>query len=105
MPDAVTMQLDAVQELAAQLIDLGAELAVDGGTTRAEGARLGGALSGAAAEELAATGLGWAGLVEALTDRAQLLATTLEQAVASYRSLDGLLTERLGAGLNAPTAR
>ena len=41
----------------------------------------------------------------ALADRAQTVATALDQAVLSYRALDGLLTERVGAGLNAATAR
>ncbi|SDO90938.1 hypothetical protein SAMN05660199_02830 [Klenkia soli] len=105
MPDTVTMQLDAVEALAARLTDLGAQLAADGGSTRAEGARLGQALTGPAAEELTTTGLGWADLVEALATRAQSVATTLTGAVASYRSLDGLLTERMGAGPHAAVAR
>lgn len=105
MPDIVTMQLDAVQALAAQLTDLGAELAVEGGTTRAEGARLGQVLTGAAAEELTAAGTGWAGLVDALGGRAQAVATGLEQAVGSYRALDGLLTQRMGAAPHAAIAR
>ncbi|SCX39448.1 hypothetical protein SAMN03159343_0673 [Klenkia marina] len=105
MPDTVTMQLDAVQALAAQLTDLGAEVAVDGGTTRAEGTRLGQALTGPAADELAAAGAAWAGSVEVLANRAQVVATGLEQAIASYRALDGLLTQRMGAAPHAAVAR
>lgn len=105
MPDIVTMQLDAVAAMAGQLTGLGAELAVDTDTTRSDGARLGRALTGPAAEELAATGAGWEQLVGALADRALVVAGALDQAVASYRALDGLLTERVGAGLNAATAR
>ncbi len=105
MPDTVTMQLDAVAALAGQLTDLGAELATDGEATRAEGARLGQALTGPAAEELAIAGAGWGQLVTALADRAQTVAGALDQAVASYRALDGLLTERVGAGRTAATAR
>ena len=105
VPDIVTMQLDAVQSLAAQLTDLGAELAVEGGSTRAEGVRLGQSLTGPAAEELAVAGTGWAELVDALGDRARAVATGLEQAVASYRALDGLLTQRMGAAPHAAIAR
>ncbi|SSC24369.1 Hypothetical protein KLENKIAIHU_2981, partial [Klenkia terrae] len=105
VPDTVTMQLDAVAALAGQLTDLGAELATDGETTRADGARLGQALTGPVAEELAGTGAGWGQLVDALADRARTVATGLDQAVQSYRALDSLLTERVGAGLNAATAR
>ncbi|MEI4272579.1 hypothetical protein TEK04_12680 [Klenkia sp. LSe6-5] len=105
MPDVVTMQLDAVQALATDLAELAAELAVGSGTTRAEGSRLGLALSGPAADELAATGAGWAGLVEALAGRAGVVATGLQQAVASYRVLDGLLLQRMGPGPGAVTAR
>ena len=105
MPDTVTMQLDAVAALAGQLTDLGLELATDGETTRADGARLGQALTGPAAEELTGTGAGWGELVAALADRAHVVAGTLDQAVQSYRALDGLLTERVGAGLHAATAR
>jgi len=105
VPDTVTMQLDAVQALAAQLTELGAELAVDGGTARAEGTRLGQALSGPAADELATAGAGWAGLVESLVGRTQAVTGGLEQAVASYRALDGLLTQRMGAAPHAAIAR
>ncbi len=105
MPDTVTMQLDAVAALAGQLTELGAELVTDGETIRADGTRLGQALSGPAAEELAVAGVGWGQLVAALADRAQSVAAALDQAVQSYRALDGLLTERVGAGLHAATAR
>lgn len=105
MPDIVTMQLDAVQALAAQLADLGAELAVDGGTAQVEGAQLGRVLTGPAADELAVAGTGWSALVDALGSRAQAVATGLEQAVASYRALDGLLTQRMGAAPHAAIAR
>ncbi|SDF58781.1 hypothetical protein [Klenkia brasiliensis] len=105
MPDTVTLQLDAVGELVAQLTGLGAELSADGQVLRADGARLGGALGGPAAAELTAVGLLAAGAVGALADRATAVAQTLAQALASYRALDGLLSERVGAGRYAPTAR
>ncbi len=105
MPDLVTVQLDDADALAAQLAALGVELADDGRAARGDGARLGQALTGPAADELAATGLGWAGLVEALAGRTQSLATVLTQTVASYRAVDALVSERVGAGQHAAIAR
>ena len=105
MPTIVTVQLDPADALAASLGELGAELATEGGDTRVYGARLAAALGGPAGDELASTGQGWAGLVDALAARAQAVATALTQAVASYRFLDELVSERLGAGGHSPTAR
>ncbi|WP_082556772.1 hypothetical protein [Modestobacter sp. Leaf380] len=105
MPDLVTVQLDDADALAGQLGGLGAELAAEGSATRGEGARLGQALSGPAGEHLAATGLGWGGLVESLAARTQDLATVLTGAVASYRAVDALVSERVGAGPHAAIAR
>ncbi|GHE12146.1 hypothetical protein [Klenkia taihuensis] len=105
MPDTVTLQLDAVGELVGQLAGLGAELSADGALLAGDGARLGRALDGPAAVELDAVGRVAAAAVGVLADRAVVVAQTLEQALASYRALEGLLTERLGAGRYAPTAR
>ncbi len=105
MPDTVTLQLDAVGELVTQLAGLGAELTADGRELEDDGRRLGGALDGPAAAELTAVGLLAAGAVGALADRATAVAQTLASTLASYRVLEGLLTERLGAGRYAPTAR
>ncbi len=95
MPDVVTVPLDTLAVLAARLGLLAAELAEEAGLTRATGSDLGRSLSGPAARELTAAGLGWASLVTVLSDRTRVLATTLSQAVASYRQLDGLLSESL----------
>lgn len=105
MPDTVTLQLDAVGELVGQLAGLGAELSADGVLLADDGARLGRALDGPAAVELTATGCLAAGAVGVLADRATGVAQTLALALESYRALEGLLTERLGAGRYAPTAR
>ncbi|MCO7220561.1 hypothetical protein [Klenkia sp. PcliD-1-E] len=105
MPDTVTLQLDAVGELVTQLTGLGAELSADGQDLARDGTRLGGALGGPAAVELTAAGQLAAGAVGAVADRATAVAQTLASALASYRALEGLLTERLGTGRYAPTAR
>jgi len=105
VPDTVTLQLDAVGELVGQLTGLGAELSADAAQLAEDGARLGRALDGPAAAELTGTGRVAAGAVGVLADRAGSVARTLALALESYRALEGLLTERLGAGRYAPTAR
>lgn len=91
MPDLVTVQLDAVDALAARLTGLGGELAGDAALTRVTAPGAADALAGPPGAELAATGPAWSALLDVLADSTSAIASTLVASVAAYRALDATL--------------
>jgi hypothetical protein len=97
----VSVQLDALAGLSADLRVLGAELTEDQQLSSATGWSLERALAGAAGEEARQVGAAWAGVVAALAVRTQVVAATLDAALAAYRAADAGLAgqvEAAGAG-------
>jgi hypothetical protein len=99
MSALISIQLDAVESLAAELASLAATLGDEVHLCTSTAASLGTALGGTTGEWAASAGHGWAGLLGVLADRTGAIATTLSSAVVAYRSADGLLSQRMGAGL------
>lgn len=105
MPDLVSVQLAAVEALAGRLTVLGADLAEESELTASCGRSLADALGdpvGTGAGSAARTAAAALGV---LAERTAAVAGTLLGAVASYRELDALVGERVGAGAWAPVAR
>jgi hypothetical protein len=101
--DTITVQLDAVEQLAGELAGLAAELAEESVLCRSAAAGLSGALGAtAAAEDAGAVGAAWVHLFGTLSESTAALAGTLGAAVAAYRGHDAGLAAHLGAGTGGP---
>jgi hypothetical protein len=98
----ISVQLEVLGGLLAELRALGVELREEEQLTAASGRSLSRALTGPVGEEAAAVGAEWAGAVGALAARTLAVAATLEAAIAGYRAADLGLAGQLGAGAPGP---
>ena len=98
MSHLISVQLDALGALLAELSALGVELAQEGETCTATGRGMATALEGPVGAEAAVTGAGWTELVTALAARTLAVAASLESAVAAYRAADAGLAGQLAPG-------
>jgi hypothetical protein len=104
--DTITVQLDAVEQLAGELAGLAAELAEECLLCRPAATGLAGALGAtAAADDAGAVGTGWVHLLDTLSAGTAALAGTLGAAVTAYRGHDAGVAARLGAGGPGRAAR
>jgi uncharacterized protein YukE len=87
----ITVRLDEVGALAAQLSALAGELQDSARTCRSAAARLRGALGGDEGWRADAVATAWARLVEVLGERAGAVAATLASATVSYADADAAL--------------
>ncbi|NIH66135.1 hypothetical protein [Modestobacter marinus] len=98
MSHLISVQLDALGRLSAELTVLGAELGEEGRLTASTGRSLGTALAGPVGDDAAGVGAGWAEVIEALAARTLAVAATLDAALAAYRRMDAGLAGQLGPG-------
>jgi hypothetical protein len=91
----ISVQLDVLGGLLAELRALGAELTGDQQLTAASGEALARALAGPVGEEAALVGGAWAGALGALAARTLAVAATLDAALAAYRTADLQLAGQL----------
>ena len=96
MSHLISVQLDALGALLAELTVLGAELGEEGELAAAAGRSLGAALPGPVGEAAAGAGADWADALTTLAARALAVAATLDAALAAYRAAD----EGLAAGID-----
>jgi hypothetical protein len=94
----ISVQLDVLAGLLAELRALGVELAEEGQLTSATGRSLERALAGPVGEEAAHSGAEWAGVVAALAIRTLAVAATLDAALVAYRAADLGLAGQMDAG-------
>jgi hypothetical protein len=94
----ISVQLDVLAGLLADLRALGSELAEEERSTAASGRSLERALSGPVGEEAARVGSQWAGALAAVAARTLAVAATLDGALAAYRAADLGLAGQLDAG-------
>jgi hypothetical protein len=94
----ISVQLDVLGGLLAELRALGVELAEEEQLTSASGRSLEGALIGPVGEEAGLAGAEWTGALAALATRTLAVAATLEAALAAYRAADLGLAEQLDGG-------
>jgi hypothetical protein len=91
MEPGITVHLDEVGMLAAELSGLAAELDDGARTCRSAGARLRSALGGYEGWRAGALTTAWAELAEAVAGRAGAVAASLVAATVSYREVDAAL--------------
>jgi hypothetical protein len=91
----ISVQLDALTALLAELSALGVELEREGELCASTGRSLGAALGGPVGADAEVAGAGWTGLVTTLAARTLAVAASLEAAVASYRTADATLAGQL----------
>ncbi len=91
MEPGITVHLDEVGGLAAQLSSLAAELGDDARICRSIAGRLREALGGDAGWRAGAIALAWGALADVVAARAGAVAATLASATVSYRETDATL--------------
>ena len=88
MSAPISVQLDAVEALGAELTHLAGDLSEVAGSCAATPNRFQAALPGDTGWQAGVTGAAWAALVALLADRTRAVAATLVAAVADYRATD-----------------
>jgi hypothetical protein len=94
----ISVQLDALTALLAELSALGVQLEREGELCAATGRSLGAALAGPVGADAEVAGAGWTDLVTTLAARTLAVAASLEAAVGSYRTADAALAGQLDPG-------
>ena len=97
MCSTISVQLDAVDALAAELAALAAELGEEELLCRSTGRSLTAALDGHEGWSAGATATAWGGLAAVVAARAAAVAATLTGATSAYRAADEALSEGIGA--------
>ena len=97
MCSTISVQLDAVEALAAELAALAAELDDDGDLCRSLAGALSAALDGHEGWTAGATATAWGSLAAVVAARTAAVAATLTRATAAYRAQDAALSEGIGA--------
>ena len=95
MSHLISVQLDVLGGLLAELRELGVELTEEGQLTAATGRSLERALSGPVGEEAAVAGTQWAGALATLATRVLAVAAMLDAALVTYRAADLGLAEQI----------
>jgi hypothetical protein len=91
----ITVHLDEVGGLAAQLSALAAELDEDARTCRSAAGRVREALGGEEGWRAGALAIAWASLAETVAGRAGAVAASLVSATVAYRANEASLAERM----------
>ncbi|HEV7871892.1 MAG TPA: hypothetical protein VGO95_11610 [Modestobacter sp.] len=97
MSALISVQLDVLAGLLAELRALGAELAEEQRLTSATSWSVRGALAGPVGEEAALAGSEWAQALTALAARTLEVTATLDAALGSYRATDLGLAGEMGS--------
>jgi hypothetical protein len=104
MSAIISVQLDHVEALAAELAALSVTLSEEGPLCTSSAHSLSTSLGGREGEWIGGAGHGWAGLLGILAERTDAVATTLSRAAVSYREADTALAQRVGPGPVGATA-
>src|SRR4051812_29698125 len=99
MSTVISIQLDRVEALAAELVSLAGELAGETASCASAAASLHGALGGDEGWRAGVAGTAWAGLLRLIDERTAAVGATLSAAVLSYREADARLAASMPAGL------
>ena len=105
MSDSIAVQFATLEELAAELTLLGAELSAEADLCRSAAYTLATAVDGETGAAAGRLGDAWAGLVGLLAEGAGAVGQTLRDAVHSYRALEAELSDRnlyAAAGVRVP---
>ena len=105
MSDSIAVQFSALEQLADELVLLGAELAAEADLCRSATHTVGTAVDGETADRAGQLGRAWSGLVDLLGEGAGVVGRTLRETVHSYRVLEAELADRnlyAAAGIRVP---
>jgi hypothetical protein len=91
----IAAQLDAIDAMADELAGLATELVAEAALCRSTAVSLGAAVTGDVGHRAGAAGIGWGTLIDLVAQRTGALATTLHEAVDSYRLVDAAISDRL----------
>jgi hypothetical protein len=100
----ISVQLDVLAGLLAELRALGGELTDDEQLTAASGRSLQRALSGPVGEEAARAGADWAAVLAVLAVRTLAVAASLDAALSAYRVSDAGLAGQIDRGHSGTAA-
>jgi hypothetical protein len=95
MSSIISVQLDAVAALAAELTALAAELDDEAALCRSTASSFASALPGENGWAAADAATAWSGLTAVVAERGRAVAATLAAAVDSYRAIDTALAGRI----------
>ena len=99
MCSTISVQLDAVAALAAELAALAAELDGESDLCRSTAASLSAALEGHEGWTAGATVTAWGSLAALVAARTSAVAITLTGAAAAYRAADAALSDGIGSSM------
>src|SRR4051794_3602592 len=102
MSTVISIQLDRVEALAAELVSLAGEISAETAPCTSAAASLRSALGGDEGWHAAVAGAAWAGLLRLIDERSSAVGATLSAAVQSYRETDAELAASMPAGLPRP---
>ncbi|MGY1770357.1 hypothetical protein [Blastococcus sp. SYSU D00813] len=105
MSDSIAVQFSTLEQLADELVLLGAELAAEADLCRSATYTLGTAVDGELAAAAGQLGVAWSELVALLGRGAGAVGGSLREAVRSYRVLEAELSDRnlyAAAGVRVP---
>jgi hypothetical protein len=97
MCSTITVQLDGVEALAAELGVLAAELEDEADLCRSAARSFSSALLGHEGWTAGATATAWGSLIAVVAARTSAVAATLTRATAAYLAADAALSEEIGA--------
>jgi hypothetical protein len=104
MSTVISIQLDRVEALAAELASLAGELSGETALCTSAAASLLTALGGDEGWHAAVAGHAWGGLLGLADERTAAVGATLSAAVRSYREADAQLAQFMPAGSPRPAA-
>jgi hypothetical protein len=102
MSTVISIQLDRIEALAAELASLAAELSDETARCTSAAASLRTALGGDEGWRAGAAGTAWAGLLRLVDERTGAVGATLSAAVQSYREADAALAQSIPSGMPRP---
>jgi hypothetical protein len=100
----ISVQLDAVQALAADLAALATALADEVPLCTSTARSLATALGGREGFLAWSAASAWTGLIDSMAGRTGAISTTLTNAAEAYRAVDSRLSQRIGPGRVGVTA-
>jgi hypothetical protein len=98
----ISVQLDVLAGLLAELVALGGELTEEQQLAATAGRSLSQAMTGPVGEEAGLAGAAWSGALAALAARTLAVAATLDTALEAYRAADLGLAGQLDPGRLGP---
>ena len=102
MSTVISIQLDRIEDLAAELASLAGQLSDETARCTSAAGTVRAALDGDEGWQASVAATGWAGLLRLIDERTVAVGATLTAAVQSYREADAVLAQSIPGGLPRP---